>query len=46
MAATPAQLEAVRAAAERLLAARADQMVTPEEWAALEQAVAACGQGS
>ncbi len=45
MAATPAQLEAVRAAAERLLAARADQMVTADEWDALERALNACNDG-
>ena len=35
-------LEAVLRAAERLLEARQDQMVTADEWDALHAAVAAC----
>lgn len=42
MTASQAQLEAVLSAAEYLLGARQDQMVTVEEWAALARAVAAC----
>lgn len=42
MTATQAQLQAVLAAAEYLLGARQDQMLTVEEWAALARAVAAC----
>jgi len=45
MSATPtrdAQLEAVLTAANYLLGARQDQMVTVEEWADLARAVAAC----
>ena len=39
---THAQLEAVFTAANYLLGARQDQMVTVEEWADLARAVAAC----
>jgi len=39
---THAQLEAVFIAANYLLGARQDQMVTVEEWADLARAVAAC----
>ncbi len=42
MQATPTQLEAVLTAANYLLGARQDQMVTVEEWADLARAVAAC----
>ncbi len=42
MQATHAQLEAVLAAANHLLGARQDQMLTVEEWADLARAVAAC----
>ncbi len=42
MPATQTQLESVLDAAERLLGARQDQMVTVEEWANLARAVAAC----
>jgi len=45
MTATHAQLEAVLAAAKRLLGARQDQMATVEEWADLARAVAACTGG-
>ncbi|WP_396453244.1 hypothetical protein [Actinomadura sp.] len=38
--ATHDQLKAVLAAAEALLSARADEMVTVEEWASLARAVA------
>ena len=38
----PPRLEAVLAAAERVLSARQDQMLTVEEWAGLARAVAAC----
>lgn len=39
---TTAQLHAVLLAAQRVLAARADQMLTSEEWDALAKAVAGC----
>ena len=39
---TPANLEAVLAAARDLLGARQDRMLTVEEWANLARAVAAC----
>lgn len=42
MKATPTQLEAVLTAANYLLGARQDQMVTVEEWADLARAVAVC----
>ncbi|CAG0957494.1 hypothetical protein PHYC_00546 [Phycisphaerales bacterium] len=42
MQATHAQLEAVLAAANHLLGARQDQMLTLEEWTDLARAVAAC----
>ena len=42
MQATHAQLEAVLAAANHLLGARQDQMLTVEEWADLARSVAAC----
>ncbi|MGD9791176.1 MAG: hypothetical protein AB7Q00_09050 [Phycisphaerales bacterium] len=42
MEATHAQLEAVLAAANHLLGARQDQMLTVEEWADLARTVAAC----
>ncbi len=44
MQATRAQLEALLDAAERLLNAREVQMLTTEEWDALEHAVAACNE--
>lgn len=44
MQATRAQLEALLDAAERLLNAREVQMLTTEEWDALEHAVAACSE--
>ena len=39
---TRAQLEAVLAAANHLLGARQDQLLTVEEWADLARTVAAC----
>jgi hypothetical protein len=42
VAATSTQLEAVVSAANALLGARQDQMVTVEEWANLARAVAVC----
>ena len=42
MSAAQTQLEAVLDAANRLLGARQDQMVTVEEWVNLARAVAAC----
>ena len=39
---TPANLEAVLKAAEALLEAREDQMVTADEWDALRNAAEAC----
>ncbi len=42
MPATPTQLQAVLIAADALLCARADQMVTSHEWENLERAVSAC----
>jgi hypothetical protein len=44
MQATRAQLEALLDAAERLLNAREVQMLTTEEWDALEHTVAACNE--
>ena len=44
MQATRAQLDALLDAAERLLNAREVQMLTTEEWDALEHAVAACNE--
>ncbi|MBL8746455.1 MAG: hypothetical protein JNK58_08890 [Phycisphaerae bacterium] len=44
MQATRTQLEAVLDAVERLLNAREAQMVTSEEWDAVEHAVAACSE--
>ncbi len=44
MQATRAQLEALLDAAERLLNAREVQMLTTEEWDALEHAAAACNE--
>ena len=40
---TPANLEAVLKAAEALLEAREDKMVTADEWDSLRNAAAACG---
>ena len=42
MNATTAQLEAVLSAAQHVLGARQDEMLTVEEWAGLARAVAAC----
>ncbi len=42
MPATLEQLRAVLAAADALLCARANQMVTSQEWEDLERAVSAC----
>ena len=42
MTATASQLTAVLAAADRLLRARLDGMVTVDEWAELARAVGAC----
>ncbi len=44
MQATRTRLESVLDAAERLLSAREDQMLTTEEWDVLEHAVAACNE--